>query len=250
MALADNPSMVSTPHGSEIAVYRAGTSGRHIFVVGGLGGRSIAQSPMGALVEAAARFGARGSVVDLSGTGKSGYRAQLTMDLWLRDLEHVFLGGGAGASIWIGSSIGAWLMLLLHRRHPEWFSAMCALAPAWDWDARFLLPGIADGTLRFEGTSLMVGIAPLPKVLVDSMAPHHVLDSTIDLRAPLHVIHGEGDREAPVAASIHLASLATGAGLTLDVLAGENHDVSRLATPAARNAIEPWLHRQVSKGEL
>ena len=90
-------SFVRTPDGSEIAIYQAGSSGPSIFVVGGLGGRSIAASPMADMLAAAARHGARCTAVDISGTGGSKYRDELTMDLWLRDVDHVYtqaVGGG------------------------------------------------------------------------------------------------------------------------------------------------------------
>src|SRR4051812_6295267 len=120
-----------TPDGSELAVYGAGSSGPRVFVVGGLGGRSIAASPMAGMLNAAARHGAQCTAVDISGTGASKYRGDLTMELWLRDIDFAYQKAPGGrASLWVGSSIGAWLMLLMHRRHPERFRAMCALAPA------------------------------------------------------------------------------------------------------------------------
>lgn len=247
MALADNPSMVRTPGGSEIAVYRTGVSGKRIFVVGGFGGHSIAESPLGALIEAAGRFGARGTIVDISGTGKSVYRGELTMELWLHDVEHVYLHEGDGPAIWIGSSIGAWLMLLLQRRHPSWFLAMCALAPAWDWDTQYLRPALERGELQYKGEDVMVGVAPLSPALVSSMANHHVLGcGAIPAMSPLHVIHGERDAEAPFAASLELVG-QLGAGATLEPLPGDDHGVSRLATVAARNGVERWLYGQVTK---
>lgn len=245
MALADNPWFERTVLGSEIAAYRAGNSGKRIFVVGGLGGRSIAESPMGAFIEAAARFGARGTIVDISGTGKSVYRGDLTMDLWLGDLEHVYLREGPEPSIWIGASLGAWLMLLLQRRHPGWFVSMCALAPAWDWDTQFLEPGVESGALEFKGDDLMVGVAPLPRALVASMAAHHVLDPPYKLSTVLHVIHGERDVEAPISASRQLASEFPGK-VVLESLPEGDHGVARLATPESRKAFEKWLFEQVS----
>ena len=236
----------TTPLGSRLAVYQAGSGAPHVFMVGGLGGRSLARSPAGTMLEAAARHGASGTIVDLSGTGGSKYAGELTMHTWISDVEHVYSRFARGASIWIGSSIGGWLMLLVHRRHPEWFKSMCALAPALDWDARFLQPGIRDGNLSIADDNLMVGVAALPMSLVRSMAIFRMLDAPLLLRAPLHVIHGDEDREAPVDASRELLKAAHGAACELEIIPGEGHDVAKLGTRGSQKAFERWLYHQVT----
>jgi len=122
---------------------------------------------------------------------------------------------------------------------------MCALAPAWDWDTQFLKPGVESGALGFKGEDLMVGVAPLPRSLVDSMAAHHVFDSTFALATTFHVIHGERDVEAPIAASRQLASKFPGL-VALESLPEGDHSVARLAAPASRMALEKWLFEQIS----
>ena len=133
-------------------------------------------------------------------------------------------------------------MLLMQLKYPERFRSMCALAPAVDWDASFLLPGLADGVLEKRGDDVMVGIAPLPRTLVDSMALHRVLDSPLELAAPLHIIHGEIDRDAPIAVAERLCRHAIGAQCSLERLSGDDHGLAKLETKASRLSFERWLY--------
>jgi hypothetical protein len=126
---------------------------------------------------------------------------------------------------------------------------MCALAPAIDWDARFVLPGLATGALVRRGDDVMVGIAPLPSSLVDSMEVHRVLGAPFRLDAPLHIIHGELDTEAPVSATEQFVREAFGAPCTLERLPSDDHSAAKLGSKASQFSLERWLyHRLVEDG--
>lgn len=233
--------------GSEVAVYQVGSSPRQMFVLGGLsaGGRSIADSPMGQMVEAAARNGVRGTILDLPGTGASRYQGALSMDVWLRDIEHVYRARSLGAAIWVGSSLGAWLMLLLHRRHPEWFVSMCALAPAVDWDREFLKPGFASGAVGHAAGDVTFGMATLPDSLFDSMNAHRVLGAPFAISVPLHIIQGDRDTEALPEVSQRLSRHLTGDAVTIERLGDDDHGVAKLASKGSQVSFERWLYGQV-----
>jgi pimeloyl-ACP methyl ester carboxylesterase len=235
-----------TPLGSKIAAYRIGSADPQILVLGGYAGRSISESPMTSMLEAAAKFGCRGTMIDISGTGKSLFHGSNSMERWIGDVEHVYRKLGGGSSIWIGSSIGAWVMLLLNRLHPEWFRSMCALAPAIDWDTQFLIPGVQSGTLRIEGDYVMVGNAPLPTSLVNSMARHHILDAPFHISAPLHIIQGALDVEARPQVAEKLSRHLSGAACTLERLPLDDHSVAKLGSQASFFAFERWLHHQLA----
>ena len=240
------PIFERTPLGSKIATYRIGSADPQILVLGGYVGWSISESPMTAMLEAAAKFGSRGTMVDLSGTAKSLIRDSNSMDLWIGDVEYVYSKLGGGSSIWVGSSLGAWVMLLMNRLHPEWFRSMCALAPAVDWDTHFLLPGVQSGTLPIEGDYIKVGVAPCPSSLVSSMARHHVLDAPFRISAPLHIIPGDLDAEALPQVTARLCGHLEGAPCTLERLPADDHSVAKLGTKTSFFAFERWLYHELA----
>ena len=233
------PSFVSTPTGAKIATYTKPGEGS-VFVVGGMSGHPISASP---LAEALERATARCTMMDIASSGESRHGETFTMETWLRDIEHVFERGGGGApAIWVGSSIGAWLMLLLHRRHPTWFTAMCGLAPALDWDTEYIAPGLRSGALAVNGPLIMRDGDPIaPGPLIASMAAHHLLGTAMPLACPLHVIVGGRDDIAPADPVRRFLKATTGARCTAEFFADADHGLAKLAIPAARRRFEVWL---------
>lgn len=234
-------SLETTATGARVAVYRSPAGSIPVFVVGGLGGRSVADTPMRPILDQLANHGVAYSIVDPAGAGRSPYLPPITVERWLSDIGEIYERDAAGPKLWIGVSIGAWLMLLLHREHPEWFRAMCAVAPAVDWDATYLLPGVASGRFADVGDGIRIEHGVLPKSLVDSMASHHLLGRPLEIRSPLHCIYGAVDDIAPPAAVERLISQVRGATCTLRRVAGEGHEIAKFATSASQRAIAEWL---------
>jgi pimeloyl-ACP methyl ester carboxylesterase len=171
------------------------------------------------------------------------------METWLRDTEHVFEELGASPAIWVGSSIGAWLMLLLHGRHPEWFTAMCALAPALDWDAEYIMPGLRSGALAVTGTNITRGGAAIASApLVASMSAHHLGGTSMRLACPLHAIVGGRDEVARGEPVRRFLQATTGARCTAEYFPDADHALAKLAIPAARERFETWLAATMSAG--
>jgi pimeloyl-ACP methyl ester carboxylesterase len=237
---------LTSTSGSQVAIYRTGVSGPAVFVLGGLQGQSTAQTPIASILEAAAGFGARVAMMDLPGTGKSSYRGALTMELWLDDICEVYRSLEFKQGIWIGASLGAWLMLLLHRRNPAWFGSMCALAPAIDWDKNYVLPGIRSGKFTETQESVALGALKLPKSLVQSMSAHHVLDAAFKIQVPLHIIQGERDDTALPDITKRLA-IQLGAQCTLELLEDDDHALAKLATPTSLDRFARWLRQELDR---
>jgi pimeloyl-ACP methyl ester carboxylesterase len=240
-----------TTGGSRIAVYEAEGSGdgTRVFAVGGLAGRSVTDSPLGEALAEAAQAGARCTMVDIAWTGNSKrYTNPLSMELWLADVEFVFRKHVGQDAIWVGASIGAWLMLLLHKRHPAWFRAMCALAPAIDWDVQYLLPGIESRKLVMQDRFVVAdGTQVVPSTLVTSMPRNRVLDRPLEIAAPLHIIQGGADEMASAAFSKQLSEHATGTPVTFELLDGDDHGVAKLASARSRDRFKAWLLPQLAR---
>ena len=119
-------------------------------------------------------------------------------------------------------------MLLAHRRNPQWFTAMCALAPALDWDA------------QYAGAASMVS-----GEMLHSMPRHHVLAEPFQLHAPLHVICGARDEVAPAQAVRRFIGASRGARCTGELVAEGDHGVAKLRPPVVVSRYQYWLRAQL-----
>ena len=71
---------------------------------------------------------------DYSGHGQSSGTIKTTcFSDWYKDAEYIINKKTKGKQILIGSSMGAWIMLMLAKRIPEKISAIIGLAPAPDF---------------------------------------------------------------------------------------------------------------------
>jgi alpha-beta hydrolase superfamily lysophospholipase len=240
------PTFVPTPSGATIAVYEAGEGPRHLFMIGGLAGRPVTETPVAkAIAEAAAR-GMRVTWMDIAGCGASTRDRMLTMDGWLADVEHVFGERVGVPALWFGASIGAWLMLWAQARNPAWFRSMCAFAPAIDWDQQYVKPalleerlGFADGCVTTaEGTPL------LPRETILSMAPYHLLQGELRLAAPLHVVYSGRDEMVPAEATRRFFARATGARCSAMFYPEGDHGIAKLDPAPVRMHFLQWLAGQ------
>jgi pimeloyl-ACP methyl ester carboxylesterase len=238
---------VATSAGSTIALREGGEGPAAVFAIGGMSVSSFLESPVHLALEDAAGKGARCAMMDIAGSGASKAAPGLVMDTWVRDVEEVFLQLVNRPAIWTGASIGAWLMLAVHRRHPQWFRSMCALAPAFDWDQRYVAPGLRDGKLGvIDGIVVNAdATAVASRELLISMAPYHVLREPVRLAAPMHVIFGGADQLAPADATRHLIERAHGR-CTGELLPDEDHGIAKLASPLAFARYLRWLQPQLS----
>jgi len=200
---------------------------------------------MRAILDHFADAGIEYTIVDLAASGRSIYRPPVRFETWLNDIGEIYERTQSGSSLWIATSIGAWPLLLTHRQRPEWFRAMCIIAPAIDWDSTYLLPGVASGKLTDEPAGIRNEHGVLPRSLVDSMALHHLLGRALEIHCPLHCIYGARDEIAPPAATEQLLSQFRGASATSEKLADESHAIAKIATSAAQRALMDWLQRQL-----
>jgi len=242
------PLQVRTPSGSTIGVHEAGSGDRVVFAIGGMSVRSFAEGAIRLVLEDAADRGARCVLMDLAGSGGSSATAPVTMDTWLADVEEIFAQRVGTPAIWTGASLGAWLMLLAHRRDPGRFLSMCALAPALDWDQQYVGPRLADGRLGVvDGTVVNSdGTALASRELLVSMAAHHLLRAPFALSAPLHVIAGVRDEMAPPDGARRFIEGARGAACTGEFLPEADHGVAKLDPPIAMLRYQAWLRSGLS----
>ena len=176
---------------------------------------------------------------DYSGTGlSSGDFEAGTLAGWLDEALAMIGQLIRGPIILVGSSMGAWIALHLAIRSPERVRALVGIAAApdftdWGFDADLKQKLREDG--RIERTDVYGGE---PQVTTrgfwDSGQAMRLLDAPIAIDCPVRLVHGDADREVPVAVVIKLMQQLRSADVQLDILKGGGH---RLSEPHEIEAI-------------
>lgn len=110
-----------------------------------------------------------------------------------------------GPQLLVGSSMGGWIMLLAAMARPEKIAGLIGIAAAPDFTEHLLLDAFTHAQRRDlqKKGSVMVpncygGDAyPISKEFIVESGEHLVLDATIPLTCPVHLIHGTMDDDVP-----------------------------------------------------
>jgi len=141
-----------------------------------------------------------------------------------------------GPVIPVGSSMGGWIALLLALARPERIAGLVLVNPAQDFTERLMWPGLADharqAILR-DGETLIVedglGEYVLTLAMFEEARDWLLLDATIPLAAPVHILQGRADAVVPWRHAMALVERLNGGDVRLDVIEGGDH---RLSSPA------------------
>ena len=179
----------------------------------------------------AARRGVGMLRFDYSGTGSSGGAFEDgTLAGWLAESLAMVDQLTAGPVILIGSSMGAWIALHVAQRLPQRVRALVGIAAAPDFTA-WGYSEADKATLRREGRLQRPnphGDAPQLTTLAfwQSGEELRLLDGTIDIDCPVRLIHGDADREVPVAIAIRTLQRLRSADVQLNIVKGGGHRLS------------------------
>ena len=138
---------------------------------------------------------------DYQGHGRSSGRlADGTIGLWRDDALAVLREGAPGPLLLVGSSMGAWIMLLAALAMPERIQALVGVAAAPDFTEDLLWARLGEeqrARLRGDGViRLPSGYGePLPFTwrLVEEGRRHLLLRAPIPLSCPVRLLHGTAD---------------------------------------------------------
>ncbi|MDA8390133.1 MAG: alpha/beta hydrolase [Gammaproteobacteria bacterium] len=145
---------------------------------------------------------------DLAGHGASGGRFPAErLSTWLANLRALANRYAPRPLLLVGSSLGAWLAVLLARERPA-VGGLVLLAPAFNFLQRgyaALPPGLQD-RWRAEGRLELPDPYGLPGAtyeleygLIEDAAHHDVLSAPVSVRCPVVIIHGRDDELVPLA---------------------------------------------------
>ncbi len=175
---------------------------------------------------------------DYAGHGESsGCFEEGNLSLWLEDTLLVIDKLTEGPQILVGSSMGAWLMVLAALRRPARIKALIGIAAAPDFTDDFsLLSEAQQRDLAVQGFCEIPSHEGAPykitQQFIQDSQQHRILNGSISLDCPVHLLHGLADESVAWQQSVRLAEQLGSKAVEVLLLKGGDH---RLST-------EPQLH--------
>jgi pimeloyl-ACP methyl ester carboxylesterase len=175
---------------------------------------------------------------DYQGHGASGGRfVDGTIGTWRDDALAVIEGCTKGPLILVGSSMGAWIMLLVAGNLSRCIHGLVGVAAAPDfteeliWQrlstesrAELICEGVIDMPSEYADEDCPISLA-----LIEEGREHLLLGGSIALECPVRLLHGLDDRDVPWEGSCRLLQALTSSDVTLELVKGGDH---RLSKPA------------------
>jgi pimeloyl-ACP methyl ester carboxylesterase len=159
---------------------------------------------------------------------------------WLEQSLSLFEVSTRGPQILIGTSMGAWIALLLARRLNEIrlrdrLRALLLLAPAVDFTEELLwktLPAAARRLIAEKGVYARpspYGATPTPitRRLVEEGRAHLLLGGPVRAHAPTHIVQGVLDKDVPWRHALALADRLVDDPVTISLVSDGDHRLSR-----------------------
>jgi len=234
MTVDNQPSYLNAPAGHRIAYRRLEGEGPGLVFFGGF--RSdMTGSKATFLEDYARRRGCAFLRFDYFGHGASdGSYEDGTIGLWREDCLAVLDELTQGPQVFIGSSMGGWLMLLAALARPEKAAALVGIAPAPDFTEELMWPAFdAESRALLERNgrlTLPSAYDSEPTVvthrLIEESRAHLLLHSTIPLDQPVRLVHGLADPDVPYELSLRLATTLRSKDVTITLVKGGDHRLS------------------------
>ena len=155
---------------------------------------------------------------DYSGHGQSSGKLETTcFSDWYQDSEYIINKKTKDKQILIGSSMGAWIMLMLAKQIPEKISAIIGLAPAPDFPKILIWDKMTSNekrkliknkkiTIKYEDGSQN----DFSYILIKDSLRNLTLSENIHFNGPVYLYHGMADDAVPYDLSIKIINKLKG----------------------------------------
>ena len=173
---------------------------------------------------------------DYQGHGQSsGEFVDGSITLWQQDTLAVIDELTSGPVVLIGSSMGGWQMLLAALNRPDRIKALVGIAPAPDFTQELMEDQLApDAIKQLDGGSVYELIPepgasgyPITRRFLDDGRDNNLLNKSINITAPLHILHGIQDTSVPPEVSARIMQHVVGEQVYLHLIKDGDHRLSR-----------------------
>ena len=173
---------------------------------------------------------------DYFGHGRSsGTFAEGTVSRWLDDALAVLDQITEGPQVLVGSSMGGWIATLVALRRPARIAGLVLIAPATDFTEELIwknLPEAARRDIMDRGGWLRPSAYdpepyPITRALIEDGRRHLILGAQVGVRAPVRVLQGMADPDVPYTHALKLVSHLPADDVTLSLIPGGDHRLSR-----------------------
>ncbi|MEL6961305.1 MAG: alpha/beta hydrolase [Pseudomonadota bacterium] len=173
---------------------------------------------------------------DYTGHGaSSGTFEEGTIGAWASDAIAMIDEATSGPLVLIGSSMGAWIMVLAAMARPKRVRGLVGIASAPDF-TEDLMWGMATATQR--DVLMREGRWEQPSAysdepyiytrdLIEDGREHLVLRTPIPFQGPTHLIHGQDDPDVPWQTTLRLASALQSEDVTVELIKSGDHRLSK-----------------------
>lgn len=222
--------------GSRIAY--AYTPGRPPTVVFFSGYASDMSGTKAVFLESRAKFRGRAFLrFDYQGHGESsGSFSEGGIGLWSEDARTLIEHVSEGPLVLVGSSMGAWVMLIAALQLKHRVVALLGIASAPDFSEDLIRPALNQEQRKsLEQTGLLhlpSRYSDEPQVVsrrfLEDGRRHLLLRSDIELECPVRLLHGLEDPDVPWQTSLRLAEALRSRDVQLTLIKGGDHRLSSL----------------------
>ena len=178
---------------------------------------------------------------DYSGHGESGGLFEhATIGMWLEESLAALRALTAGPRILVGSSMGAWLALLVARALAESGEAgrlagLVLIAPAVDMTEKLIFEKMSrKARAELEKTGVFLRQSPyeaephrISREFIAEGRGHLLFGGTIRGHCPVHILHGMQDEAAPWRCALALVEHMHGDPVALTLIKDGDHRLSR-----------------------
>lgn len=153
---------------------------------------------------------------------------------WCEDAVAMIDRLGPAPVVLVGSSMGAWIMLLAALERPARVAGLVGVAAAPDFTEDLIRPSLDAGQQERLARGEVVhqpsaygDPTPITRRLLADGAERLVLRAPLAVRCPVHLLHGQADPDVPWPTSLRLAAVLESPRVTVELVKDGDHRLSR-----------------------
>jgi pimeloyl-ACP methyl ester carboxylesterase len=157
-----------------------------------------------------------------------------TIGRWSRDTLAVLDAVTRGPQVLVGSSMGGWMMLLAAQARPQRVAGLLGIAAAPDFTERMLHEEFSPAQ---RAQLAQQGYIERPSEYADSpyyisghfldeARDHLLLNRSLPIIVPVHLIHGQADVDVPWSTSLRLAECLQSSHVEISLIKSGDHRLS------------------------